>query len=56
MKPTASITIKGEIEDFTRIDNVYKSFKREGMKFLSNAEITVTIDYTERFGTQEIPE
>ena len=51
----ATFTIQGEIEDFTRIDNVYRALKREGIKFLHNPKIIVKVDYQEVVGTAEIP-
>lgn len=47
MKPKATFEITGEIEDFTRLDNVYTTLKREGEKLLKNYVIKVTAEYEE---------
>lgn len=46
----ATFIIKGSIEDFTRLDNLYKSLKREGDKLLSDWNIDVTVQYSEKKG------
>ena len=56
MRPKATFTITGEIDDFTRIDNLYKALKREGVKLLKNSTIHVQVEYIERVGEGEIPE
>jgi len=48
--PRATFTIEGDIAEFDRIDNLYRSIKREGEKGLKNWTITVKADYVE---TQE---
>lgn len=50
MIPKATFSITGEIDDFTRLDNLYKTMKREGEKLLKNYTIKVTAEYEE---TQE---
>lgn len=45
--PKAVFTMSGDIADFDRIDNVYKTLKREGEKMLTNWEIKVTAEYSE---------
>ncbi len=47
MKPVATFEISGEIEDFTRLDNLYRTMKREGEKLLKNYIIKVTAEYEE---------
>lgn len=51
--PEATFIITGSVEDFTRLDNLYKSLKREGDKLLSDWEIKVEVKYSEKKG--EIP-
>ena len=45
--PKATFTVEGEIEDFTRIDNIYRVLKREGEKLLKNWKIKFDIKYEE---------
>jgi len=52
--PEATFIIRGSIEDFTRLDNLYKSLKREGDKLLESWTIDVEVKYTEKKG--EVPE
>lgn len=47
MKPIAKFEITGEIEDFNRLDNLYRTMKREGEKLLKNFTIKVTAEYEE---------
>lgn len=47
MKPKATIKVEGEIEDFTRIDNLYRAMKREALKLLKTAKIEVSVEYEE---------
>jgi len=54
--PKASFTIEGEIADFTRIDNLYRTLKREGEKLLKEWTIKFNVDYEERQGEGQIPE
>ncbi len=51
--PKATFTITGEIEEFDRVDNLYRSLKREGAKMLKNRVITVSADYEEKEGERE---
>jgi len=48
--PEAQFIINGKIEDFTRLDNLYKSLKREGEKLLTNWTIDVEVKYSEKQG------
>jgi len=48
--PQATFTIIGEIEEFDRLDNLYRSLKREGSKLLKNWTITVKAEYQEEQG------
>lgn len=48
--PQAIFTIKGDILDFTRLDNLYKSLKRESEKLLDPWEMTVNVTYAEKKG------
>ena len=52
--PEATFIVKGDIADFTRLDNLYKSLKRESEKLLSSWSIEVKVEYSEKQG--EIPE
>ena len=54
--PRAIFTIEGEITDFTRVDNLYRTLKREGEKLLNNWVINFDVKYTEKEGELEIPE
>ena len=45
--PRALFKIEGEIADFDRVDNLYRSIKREGVKGLKNWKIEVSVDYSE---------
>lgn len=51
--PQATFTIKGDIADFSRLDNLYTSLKREADKLLSGWEINVEVQYTEKKGEKE---
>lgn len=53
MKTTATFIMTGEIGEFDRIDNLYKSLKREGAKMLKDWTITVTANYEEKMGEKE---
>ncbi|KKM76709.1 hypothetical protein LCGC14_1377430 [marine sediment metagenome] len=53
--PQASFIIKGDIADFTRLDNLYKSLKREGEKLLTNWTIDVEVKYSEKQGDKPEP-
>ncbi len=48
--PQATFNINGNIEDFTRLDNLYKALKREGEKLLTNWTIDVSVQYSEKQG------
>jgi len=48
--PSCNIVIKGDITDFTRVDNLYTSLKREANKMLTGWTIDVEIKYTEKSG------
>lgn len=50
LMPQAVFTISGDIEDFTRLDNLYKSLKREAEKLLSTWEMKVSVTYEEKKG------
>jgi len=51
--PKAIFTIEGEIEDFTRIDNLYRVLKKEGKKLLKEWKITFNVEYEETEGEGE---
>lgn len=46
--PQAIFKITGEIEDFDRMDNLYKTMKREGAKLLKNWVIEVEASFQEK--------
>lgn len=48
--PEATFIITGSIEDFTRLDNLYKSLLRESDKLLSSWTLNVEVKYTEKKG------
>ncbi len=48
--PEATFTITGKIEDFTRLDNLYKSLKRESEKLLSKWTMNISVTYEEKKG------
>lgn len=51
--PQAIITIEGNIEDFTRLDNVYRSIKRESEKLLKDWKLKINVVYSEAQGEKE---
>lgn len=52
--PTAKFSITGDVEDFERIDNVYRSLKREGGKLLKNWVIDLNVTYEEKQGEKPL--
>jgi len=52
--PQATFTVKGSIADFTRLDNLYKSLKRESDKLLTDWTIDVDVKYTEKKGEKPL--
>jgi len=52
--PSCTFIMRGDITDFTRVDNLYSSLKREADKMLKEWSIDVEIKYSEKIG--EIPE
>lgn len=52
--PEATFTVKGSIKDFTRLDNLYSSLKREIEKLLADWNIDVSVTYSEKKG--DVPE
>jgi len=52
--PKATFTVEGEIEDFTRIDNIYRVLKREAAKLLKNWKLNFDIKFEESEGEGEI--
>ncbi len=51
--PQATFNIIGNIEDFTRLDNLYKALVRESDKLLSSWEIKIDVAYSEKQGEKE---
>ncbi len=52
--PEATFNIKGEVKDFTRLDNLYKALVREAEKLLSPWEIEIKVEYTEKKGDKAL--
>lgn len=48
--PQAVFKIEGKIADFTRLDNVYRSIKREAEKLLAGWKLSVSVTYEEKQG------
>jgi len=51
--PQCIFTITGDIDDFTRLDNIYKALLREGSKLLSNWTLSAKVEYSEKQGEVE---
>lgn len=51
--PKATFTISGVIKDFSRVDNIYRTMKREGEKLLEDWEIKFDVTFEEKKGTGE---
>jgi len=47
MEPEVVVTLTGKISDFSRIDNVYTTLKREGAKLLKNWDLKIHVTYEE---------
>lgn len=48
--PEATFIIRGSVLDFTRLDNLYKSLKREGEQLLEDWTMDVEVKYSEKKG------
>jgi len=48
--PACTFIIRGEIADFTRIDNFYKALVRESNKMLTKWELNAEVKYLEKQG------
>jgi len=44
--------ITGDIEDFARVDNLYKVMKREGDKLMKKWELEIDVTFIEKEGEQ----
>lgn len=53
--PECIITVKGDIESFPRIDNLYAAVKRETEKMLKNWKLSVDVKFEVSEGEEEIP-
>lgn len=51
--PECTFIIRGAIEDFTRLDNLYKSLLRESEKLLNDWTLNVEVKYTEKQGEKK---
>jgi len=47
MEPEVVVTLTGKISDFSRIDNVYTTLKREGAKLLKNWDLKINVTFAE---------
>lgn len=47
MEPEVTVVLTGKIADFSRIDNVYVSLKREGAKLLKDWKIDIDVKFSE---------
>lgn len=52
--PKAVFSVEGEIEDFTRVDNIYRTLKREAGKLLTKWTIKFDVEYEESEGESEV--
>jgi len=48
--PESTYIIRGTVIDFTRVDNLFASMKREAEKMLTDWTIDVEVKYTEKKG------
>jgi len=48
--PACTFIIRGDILDFTRLDNLYKSLIRETEKLLKDWSLDIEVKYTEKMG------
>jgi len=48
--PESVYIIRGTVTDFTRVDNLYSSLKREADKMLKDWSISVEVKYSEKAG------
>lgn len=51
--PKATFSISGEIKDFSRVDNIYRTMKREGEKLLDDWTINFDVTFEEKKGEGE---
>ncbi len=52
--PECEFIITGNIKDFARLDNIYKSLKREASKLLTNWTMNAKVNYSEK--QDEVPQ
>lgn len=52
--PQANFIIRGEIADFTRLDNLYKSLIREADKLLKDWTLDIEVKYSEKQGEKPL--
>ena len=52
--PECTFILSGDVADFTRIDNVYKSLKREAEKGLKGWTINAEVKYSEKEGEKPV--
>lgn len=51
--PRAEFKITGEIDEFERVDNLYRVMKREGSKLLTDWLIEMEVKYSEKEGEKK---
>ena len=51
--PRATFKISGDVKDFSRVDNIYRTMKREGEKLLDKWEIDFDVKFEEKQGEGE---
>jgi len=47
MEPEVIVTLTGKISDFSRVDNVYTTLRREGAKLLKNWDLKIHVEFQE---------
>lgn len=53
--PDCTFKISGTIKDFNRVDDAFKAIKTQTVKLLTDWNITLSVEYTEKAGTGEVP-
>lgn len=53
--PDTTFTVNGTITDFSKVDNAFASIKKAAGTLLKDATISVSVVYTEKIGTGELP-
>jgi len=53
--PELMFKITGTIKDFNRVDNAFAAIRTQTVKLLTDWAITLSVEYTEKQGTGEVP-